>query len=65
MPSVAVLLAQLNRDSEPMLVALCDSLERIVNDAHVSVPNDRINAFNLVHIDSLPSRGVDALGFEF
>lgn len=48
-----------------MLVALCDSLERIVNDAHVSVPNDRINAFNLVLIDSLPSRGVDALGFEF
>jgi hypothetical protein len=48
-PSVAALL---NRELEPTLVALCDSLERIVKDAHASVLSDRINAFDQVHINS-------------
>ena len=56
MPSVAALLAQPNRDSEPILMALCDSLERIVNEAHASVSNDRINAFDQVHINSFLQR---------
>jgi hypothetical protein len=34
------------------LVAQCESLERIVSDAHASVLNDRINAFDQVYINS-------------
>ncbi|KAI7722752.1 hypothetical protein KC353_g226 [Hortaea werneckii] len=55
-PSVAALLVQPTRDSEPVLVALCESLERIVIDAHASVLNDRINAFDQVHINSFLHR---------
>jgi len=51
-PSVATLLVQPNREVELTLVTLCDSLERIVKDAHASVLSDRINAFDQVHINS-------------
>jgi hypothetical protein len=52
MPSVATLLVQPNRELEPTLVTLCDSLERIVKDAHASVLSDSINAFDQVYINS-------------
>ena len=56
MPSVAALLAQPNKASEPILVVLCDSLERIIDEVHASVLNDRVNAFDQVHINSFLHR---------
>lgn len=53
---VAVLLDQPNEQLEPVLVALGDSLERLVDDAYNSVCSDSINAFDQIHINSFLHR---------
>jgi hypothetical protein len=50
--SVAALIAPPNKDSEPVLVALSSSLERIIDEAYASVYSDQINAFDQVRINS-------------
>jgi hypothetical protein len=53
---VAALVRQPDRTLEPVLLAVCDSLERVVEDAYQSVCNDAINVFDQVRINSFLHR---------
>ena len=54
--TVVVLIALLKADSELILVALCSSLERVIEDAYYSVCSDRINVFDQARINSFLQR---------
>ncbi|KAK3613977.1 hypothetical protein LTR56_027557 [Elasticomyces elasticus] len=43
-------------ESEPVLTTLCDSLERLVKEAHQSVCNDSVNVFDQARINSFLQR---------
>ena len=53
---VATLADPPNADSEPTLAVVCSSLDRIVEEAHRSVCNDRINVFDQARINSFLQR---------
>jgi hypothetical protein len=53
---VAALVRQPDGAVEPILLAICDSLERVVEDAYRSVCNDAINVFDQVRINSFLQR---------
>ena len=53
---VATLADPPNADSEPTLGVVCSSLDRIVEEAHRSVCNDRINVFDQARINSFLQR---------
>jgi hypothetical protein len=49
---VATLVRQPDTATEPVLLSICDSLERVVEDAYQSVCNDSIDVFDQVRINS-------------
>jgi hypothetical protein len=53
---VAALVKQPDAASEPVLLSVCNSLERVVEDAYQSVCNDSINVFDQVRINSFLQR---------
>lgn len=53
---VATLVRQPDASTEPALLSVCNSLERVVEDAYVSVCNDSINIFDQVRINSFMQR---------
>ncbi|KAK5710072.1 hypothetical protein LTR17_019185 [Elasticomyces elasticus] len=53
---VAKLVVPPSPEKEPVLLALCDSLERVVKEAHQSICNDRVNVFDQVRINSFLQR---------
>jgi hypothetical protein len=53
---VAALVRQPDAAAEPVLLAVCNSLERVVEDAYRSVCNDSINVFDQVRINSFLQR---------
>lgn len=53
---VAALAALPSPESEPVLAAICRSVERIVEQAYHSVCNDRINVFDQMRINSFLQR---------
>jgi hypothetical protein len=53
---VAALVRQPDGALEPILVAIYDSLKRVVEDVYKSVCNDAINVFNQVRINSFLQR---------
>lgn len=54
--SVAGLADLPDPSSEPLLVTMCESLDRIVQAAYCSVSEDRVNIFDQVRIDSFMQR---------
>ncbi|KAK3679563.1 hypothetical protein LTR37_021409, partial [Vermiconidia calcicola] len=56
LPSAAALVALPQIESEPALVALCSSLNRIVEEAYHSVCCDQINPFEQARINSFLQR---------
>jgi hypothetical protein len=53
---VAALVRQPDAATEPVLLSICNSLERVVEDAYQSVCNDSINVFDQVRINSFLQR---------
>lgn len=53
---VAALVRQPDATTEPVLLPICNSLERVVEDAYQSVCNDSINVFDQVRINSFLQR---------
>jgi hypothetical protein len=49
---VAPLASPANPMSEPILVEFLDSLDRIVEEAHSSINNDKVNVFDQARINS-------------
>lgn len=53
---VAALVRQPDATTEPVLLSICNSLERVIEDAYYSVCNDSINIFDQVRINSFLQR---------
>ena len=53
---VAAFVRQPDAATEPVLLSICNSLERVVEDAYQSVCNDSINVFDQVRINSFLQR---------
>jgi hypothetical protein len=53
---VAALVRQPDATTEPVLLSICNSLGRVVEDAYQSVYNDSINVFDQVQINSFLQR---------
>jgi hypothetical protein len=53
---VAALVRQPDVTTEPVLLSICNSLERVVEDAYQSTCNDSINVFDQVQINSFLQR---------
>ena len=57
MLNLVALAAQPHRTSEPVLTTLCQSLDRLVQNAYESVCEDRINVFDQTRIKSFLQSG--------
>ena len=53
---VALLASPANPASEPLLVEFQDSLDRVIEEAHSSIRNDKVNVFNQARINSFIQR---------
>jgi hypothetical protein len=53
---VTALVRQPDAATKPVLLAICNSLKRVVEDAYQSVCNDSINVFDQVRINSFLQR---------
>ena len=53
---IAQLIAPPSAENEAVLLAVCDSLERVVKEAHQSVCDDKVNVFDQARINSFLQR---------
>jgi hypothetical protein len=53
---IALLASPANLASEPLLAEFSDSLDRIVEEAHASIRDDKVNVFDQAHINSFIQR---------